>query len=181
MRIINRTDFPTPALRPLLDFGARGTRDSGVRVELIDDGTYHGVCCQGTAVPREHRKTYRCLVQLWLPFSNCLKFPKGFYNGYDLKHIHRRWPHGFPFDDFRDAVVYLAAHEFRHVWQYDRLVRARRQRRKVSSKCEHDAELFALRRLNQYRLETGRDIVTEEKQEVPEALQRAAACRRPKS
>lgn len=186
MRITNTSRIDTETLRPLLAFAARGVRDSGIvaRVKRTTRGV-HGRCwyfgVNGYVVgnpigyaPYTGEPIYpdvpsgtRSLVTLHLPDLDSPKWAKRFGNYYRLKRIDAKWPQGFPFDGWRDVVVYVAAHEFRHAWQNDRRNRARRQGKRVSGKGEYDAELFALRRVNEYRESTGRSPILEAKQANP--------------
>lgn len=182
MKLVIDERLKLPDLRSLIEFGARGIRDAGVEVRAV--WTSQGP--HGWAAGR----TY---IKLSLPSSPGSKWPNEWWNSYGLVRVAQRFPR-FPLDDWRDCVVYLAAHEFRHIWQQrkrmaNRLVRvnARVKLRsqgvpaadwesmvpaKEPRRGEHDAELHGLRMLNKYRVATGREAIPEIKQPVPPQFRR---------
>lgn len=68
--------------------------------------------------------------------------------------------------------MWLAAHEFRHLWQYRRAERAARQGKQTSKKGEYDADKFAIERLSQHRVHTGCSPIVPVKQPNPLATNR---------
>ncbi len=190
MRIYNLAGLPEKPFYEALAFGARGIRDTGVVVRArarskrrADSGPGMSGRCfawpggyDGHAIGRingdpiyaDVPRGTRALITLKLPREwGSIEWPRAFENVYELKGIDRRWPDGFPFEGPDDCVVYLAAHEFRHVWQAQREHDAAKRGKTVSGKGELDAETHALRQLNKYRLATNREPIAEAKQPNP--------------
>jgi hypothetical protein len=177
MRLKNTSTVPTERLQPLLDFAARGTVTARTSVHAKRDGSghLHGYCYWGIPSMANVPPGTVCLITLHLPADLC-RYPRIWY--IHVKRLRAKFPAGFPLDSWQDGVVALAAHEFRHKWQADRRKRAiARTGKRPSGKREYDADLFALRRLNDYRVSTGRPAIPEAKQPNPfarRALEAAA-------
>lgn len=156
MRIKNSSSYATAEIEPLLKFAARGIKDSGVEVHIQDTraGSYSGWAANHIPDSVDCAATSRYVVML--------RF--GEWTG-QMKRINpqatvrRRYPDGVKFETWQDMVVYVAAHEFRHIWQYQRTERTGKR-----GKREADAEKFAVRRLNEWREETGRVPLPETKE-----------------
>ena len=67
--------------------------------------------------------------------------------------LKEKFPYGIPCDGWRDMLVFLAAHEFRHIWQHRRF----KMEKPVPSRIEEDANKHGAKILNRYRLLTGRE------------------------
>jgi len=177
MRVRNTSRLSDEWLRPLLEFAARGVNDAGLMVSVINTTTsFRGWAFgrgsftkrrwpdEGDGPVQVYPASVEYLVRLFIPATIPLKAWT------NVKRIRKMYPDGLPpFESEADAVVMLAAHEFRHIWQY---------RNRKSGKGEYDAEKFAFRRLNDYREHTGRPRIDPVKQPNPFAL-RMAASRQP--
>ena len=165
-----RLDEPdgSMGLYSLLLFAAKGSGHAGVEVHIKAEPLHlHGYCyCDLPSVANVARTTH-CLITLHMPPTPDAKgWPRAWWNSHGLKRLAAKWP-AFPFDDWRDAVVYIAAHEFRHFWQRQRKRRAQREGRAVTGKLEHDASSHGLRMVNKYRELTGRLPIVAVKQPNP--------------
>ena len=79
-----------------------------------------------------------------------------------LKRLALLYPDGMPFETWQDYFIYIAAHELRHSWQFQRTARTGQR-----GKGEHDATKFAYARLSQWRTATGRPAIEPVKQPNP--------------
>lgn len=173
MRLTNTSGFDKAELTKLIEYASRGCRDTGVEVHVKNtEGGLRGWCyAQGIPSVANVAKTTDALITLLLPPPGSPRWPKVTWAG--LKRIKLKWPNGIPLESWQDAVVWLAAHEFRHVWQADREKRARKRGKTVTGKLEYDCEVFANERLNDYRVDTNRLLVPCVKQ--PNPFAKAAA------
>lgn len=151
MRVTNKTKLPAAELRVLLAFAARGTNTTGVAVHVGVSGRYlHGRAWDGR-------------IALYLPRTTTAPgWPKEWRSRHAAKRLRRMYP-TIPTERWQDVVVYLAAHEFRHVRQF-RLYLAGKRRRRSS---EHDAIKHGIKRLSAYRVATGRTPIVPIKQPNP--------------
>lgn len=161
MRVKNASSYPIDELRLLLHFAARGTQSAGVEIHVKNRQRRISGCVFRGGIPPEARVGPRAehLMILRLP-KDPANMPRAAWG--HTKRLHRLWPHRIPLDFWQDAVVLLAAHEFRHIWQLQRAVRTGRR-----GKLEYDAEKFAYLRLNAWRRHTGREPVPPVKQANP--------------
>ena len=140
-------DYPVAQCVSLIDFAARGVGHRGVAVWLRPTQKVKGreqLPFSGVAINDRE-------VRLRLGPQRILPAYIMFVGWGELS---ERFPHGVPSDGWRDMLVFLAAHEFRHIWQhrqYGKLVYRTRHR------VEEDANEHGLKMLNRYRLLTGRD------------------------
>ena len=160
MRIVNYTDYPDSILKSLFKFASRGIRDSGIEIHI--KGTNNGLrgrCFYWLPDYARVASSSKHLITLKLPYK-----PEGMpQNAWtNVKRIKKLWPNKIPFDNWQDAVLFIAAHEFRHIWQENR-----RLKTKKGGKQEYDATKFAHIRLNQWREKTGRVPVPAIKQPNP--------------
>lgn len=173
MIIRNESRIPTDQLRPWLVAGARGFRDAGVLVVVINDND-NAEFWDGFARHRMATKAYvsrhgikgniEYMIEIKVPFVGAV--PEVWHDQ-GLVGIRRRFPDGVPIDGVDDYVVALSAHEFRHIAQFrDNLVRTRNQK-PVRRRGELDAELWAIGRLSLYRAQTGRDPLVARKGKPP--------------
>lgn len=171
MRIVNYTKLDDNQLSELFEFAARGVRDSGVELHVKNEPRHpHGYCYWHVPDMANVSATTRALITIHLPSTpDSPLWPKAWWNGHGLKRLAMSYP-DVPFDDWRDCVVYIAAHEFRHVWQHDRRRRAKSQGKRASGKREHDASKHGITRLNAYRILTGRTPLVRVKQANPFAV-----------
>ena len=159
MRVTNTSAYPLEECKRLLVFAARGVRDSAIEVHVKG-----GRWCRGTFyedIPREANvaRTSNALITISIPADGV---PKRTWCQKCLKRIAKLWPEGIPLENWQDWLVYIGAHEFRHVWQAQR-----RERTGRAGKCEYDASKFGLKRLNAWREATGREPVPAVKQPNP--------------
>ncbi len=169
MRLHNQSKMSTSDLRKWLKFAARGTRDSGVDVIVNDNFLPFGWAYdlgQRTYPPKPRiseppipiSKTAKWLVILNTP-SNPVVQKRTFT---DMRSIKKLWPKGLPLEEADDYLVWLAAHEFRHVWQYQRTDRTGKM-----DNAEYEAEKFSMRGVNEWREHTGRKPTPAIKQPNP--------------
>lgn len=170
MRLIvsSNVKMPPERLRELIEFGARGVRDDGVEVhvkrcEIGVRGRAYGYVPEIANVAATSK---RLVVMAFPGTPDSPHWMKKWDNPYRLKRLAAIFPL-FPFEGWEDSVVYLAAHEFRHVWQDHRRRRAKKAGREVAGKREHDAEKHGLLRLNEWRVVTGRPPIVPVKQPNP--------------
>lgn len=177
MRIVNRHRvIPTATLRRLLKFSAKGIADAGIQVHVSESrgGILKGRAHEIVSSREVRRRLGFCWDTTTITHLITLKFPlrpDGYPsrtgNSYNLKRLDARWPDGIPYDDWQDAVVCLAAHEFRHIWQFRKRYAMMKQGRRVPKLGEYDAEKYSHNRLNEWRRYTHRAPVESAKQPNP--------------
>lgn len=160
MRIVNYTDYPDAELKKLFKFASRGIRDGGVELHIKGtNNSLRGRCFPELSYYAKVASSTKHLITLKFPYKP-ERMPQSAWT--NVKRIKKLWPNKIPFDNWQDAVIYIAAHEFRHIWQHRRKERTGR-----GGKQEYDAEKFAHIRLNQWRESTGREPVPAVKQPNP--------------
>ena len=142
MRLTNSSDYPTEEVAALVAFAMKGVKTTRLAVKVKNcSGAYGGMAYEG--VPRistayklrsvDRLVTVRIGKPSWFPSSNMSPGATHPYGGKRSPLIeHRNW---------REALVAVAAHEARHIWQYQH----------NKSRSEVDAERFAAKRLSAYR------------------------------
>lgn len=179
VRIYNTSKLPIEELEPLIRFAARGVVDSRVVVKCKRGRRTgpHGCCYyfgfRGEPITPNIPIGTRALITMHLPDPTSTAWPMKWGNNYRLVRLGKMYPH-VPFESWADFVVYLTAHEFRHVWQADRSRRMSRAGKVASGKGEHDAEKHGIKMLSRWRVQTGRTPIAQVKQENPF---KKAACR----
>lgn len=160
MIVKNASNYPTDRVRELLQFGAKGVRDAGVEVHVKNapNWTFSGRAYY--EIPEianvDARAKYLITIKIGGPERfPCLAHHLGVWTM-------RSYPDGIELEDWEDVLVFVGAHEFRHIWQAQRTERTGK-----GGKREHDADKFAIRRLNAFREETGRDPIERVKQANP--------------
>lgn len=136
MRLKNTSRYPDDEVRLLVAFGMKGVRTTGLEVHVKNARTaYRGRAYNGVPLisPAAKRFSVERLVTIGLGSPRAFPDAPHRYGG-------KRSPE-MAFADWREALVAVAAHEARHVWQF--------QYRKRRS--EVDAERFAFKRLTTYR------------------------------
>ena len=139
-------DYPVAQCVSLIDFAARGVGHRGVAVWLRYTQKIRGrkqLPFSGVAI-NDREVRLRLGPQRIMP-ANIM------FVGWD--ELIERFPYGVPSDGWRDMLVFLAAHEFRHIWQH----RQRKGKPVPDHRIEEDANKHGLKVLNRYRLLTGRD------------------------
>lgn len=160
MRIVNYTDYPDDKLKKLFKFASRGVRDGGVEIHIKGtDRGLRGRCFCYLPYQANVASTTKHLITFKFPYKPEAMPQNAWTN---VKRIKKLWPNKIPFDSWEDAVLFVAAHEFRHIWQH-----LREKRIGKGGKLEYDATKFAHIRLNQWREETGRIAVPAIKQPNP--------------
>lgn len=144
-------DYPVAQCVSLIDFAARGVGHHGVTVWLR-----YTRCPSKKDRRKRKQPAFSGLalddteVRLRLGPPQIIPAYIVFIGWGELK---GRFPYGIPCDGWRDMLVFLAAHEFRHIWQYRRL----RRKKPVPTRIEEDANEHGVKILNCYRLLTGRE------------------------
>jgi hypothetical protein len=161
MILKNTSQYDTDQLKELIEFAACGIGHKNI--ELHVQGTDWGLRGRCFSRPFDYRVRVRStkitnLITMKLPPLD--KMPKESWT--HVKRIKALWPDEIGFADWRDAVLFIAAHEFRHVWQ-----NKRKKRTGKRGKREYDAEKFAFLRLNKWREATGRQSFPPRKQDNP--------------
>ena len=174
MNIKNKSNHPIHILKPLLKFGRQGIRDSCVEIHIRN--SKRGFCGRAYSDPqainlkRLHKdvrygmygvsvdKSTRYLITLNLPEKQTSNNFNQYPYWKKLKRLQLAYPEGFPFDSWDDQVIHIVAHEFRHIWKFQR---------SKKGKGEYDAEMHALKILNRWREVTGRYAVQKAKQPNP--------------
>ena len=171
MRVRNESRIPDTTLRPLLDFAAKGTNTADLLVHVIDTTTHF----RGWAFGRgsfsktkyvgdsrwdgrdvqKYPPSVEYLIRLFIPATDARMIGPAFSH---VKRIQQLYPNPPQLATAEDAIVFLAAHEFRHIAQY-------RHRRK--GKGEHDAEKWAFAMLAKWYVATDRVPVLPVKQPNP--------------
>ena len=176
MRIVNKhIGIPTATLRRLLKFAAKGIDDTGIQVyvtEIRGVGRVNGMAYgQSESIDARRRLGLSCnptgiryLITLQFPLYP-VNYPSDTVNSYKLKRLDAKWPNGIPFDGWQDAVVHIAAHEFRHIWQFRKPGNTLFRRNLSAS--EYDAEKYSYNKLNKWREATNRVPVEAIKQPNP--------------
>jgi hypothetical protein len=153
MILKNTSKYDTAELRELIKFAARGIGHKHVELH-IRNSSYNLYGLRGRCFSRPFG--YRIKVTS-TEITNLItaKLPKNMPNNtWSGIRISKLWPDGIPFDNWKDAALFVLAHEFRHVWQNKRTKRTGKR-----GKREYDAEKFAFIRLNKWREKTGRQPV----------------------
>lgn len=134
MRFLCSAQYPTKECRELILFASRGIGKSGVSVVLVPAKRSFSGSTRPDGSIRLRMGSKRTLRPV-IPYTSAI----------------RRFLPTIPIRDWKDVLVFLAAHEFRHLAQY---------RGTVPSCCprcaEQDAEEHAIRMLNIWRAKTGR-------------------------
>jgi hypothetical protein len=176
--VINDTGLPDDSLRAMLRHGARGFRDAGVLVHVLCErdrsGRYLGRAHDAVS---SRRYADRLSLKAGAPFEHVIEvvYP-------DQKHLARLCRHGVklrhkhsiarfgpvvPVETVYDYLVYIAAHEFRHIWQFRRRRADRDAGRRGRHCTEVDAEKWGVRALSKYRVACGRSPIPETKGKPP--------------
>lgn len=146
MRVTNTSRYDLQRIKELLEFSARGVKDSGVEVHVKNSSRgWKAYAYSEIPYIANVAATSKYLITIhtsqWLPSTTWT----------NVQRIDRLWPEGIPLDSWEDVFVRIAAHEFRHIWQFQRTERTGK-----GGKGEYDAEKFAFKRLNQWRGATKR-------------------------
>jgi hypothetical protein len=160
MRVKNTSQYPTAQIKQLMKFAAHGIHDSHVEVHVKGSSNgLRGYAYSGVPGIANVYNDVEYLITIRIP-PDSNQLPKKALS--KVKRIQRLWPNAIPLEDWRDCLLLVAAHEFRHVWQYQRTRRSGQR-----GKGEYDAEKFAMTRLNEYRRATERDPIPAVKQPNP--------------
>ena len=145
----NTSPYPTIQVESLLHFAFADVLHAGVEVHVKGSSrSYRGRAYDGIPGIANVDDSAHYLVTIGL--SRTRKgLPLRVNPG--TKRLQRQYPDGLPIDDWEDVLVYVAAHEARHIWQFQ----ARRQDKKMAL-SEVDADTFAIYQLNEWRRTTGR-------------------------
>lgn len=174
MRIINFSEIDDEKVASLLRFSAQGVCDAAVEVHVWNSERWFSGVAYGNAQRFDLRgasgskwsgrcgvsvaRSSRYLVTLRVPKQQNLTNLDQHHYYWEYKRVRLAYPDGFPFDSWEDEFVQLAAHEFRHVWQF---------RNNKKGKGEYDAEMHGLRILNEWRQLSWRPVIHRAKQPNP--------------
>jgi len=161
MRVTNSSPYPAARIKELLHFAFRGVNDTKVEIHVKGSDTryFAGRAYNGIPAIANVAETFQYLVIIRLA-RNSEIMPSNIKPG--VKRLLRGYPEGLPLEGWEDVIVYVAAHEARHIWQFQRTKRTGKR-----GKGEYDAEKFAFPRLNAWRLTTGRSNTSPIKQPNP--------------
>jgi len=147
----NTSPYPIIQVRSLLHFAFIDVLHAGVEVHVKGSSrSYRGRAYDGIPRIANVDDSARFLVTIGLS-RTMSGLPLQVNPGTKL--LQRKYPEGIPVDDWEDVLVYVAAHEARHIWQFQ----ARRQGKKMAL-SEVDADTFAINQLNEWRRATGRNL-----------------------
>lgn len=201
MILQNHSRHSDEKLFKLAKFAAKGVWDRGLTVVVVDSVSQHfsGWACRsfgnsfknadvaeanGLPGPVEGKNEFVVLLRVPAEFhvigdelhphrSNLRFHP--YYRRF--KRLQAKFPEGFPYERWEDEFVQIAAHEFRHVWQYQRA--KRKGKYGNGGKGEYDAEVHGCKLLNKYREATGRHVIEPRKQEVPASFSPLSKAAKP--
>jgi hypothetical protein len=153
MHVTNTSPYPAARINELLPFAFRGVNDTGVEIHVKGSGTrtFAGRAYNGIPTIANVAESSRYLVVIRLARKPEI-LPRNIKPG--VKRLLRGYPDGFPLEGWEDVFIYVAAHEARHIWQFQRTKRTDKR-----GLGEYDAEKFAFQRLNAWRQTTGRPTV----------------------
>ena len=174
MIVVNDSRLPDSLVRPALVVAARSFRDAGVFVHVVDAaasgylsrylGRAHDKGSARRYVDRMGLKVgaaFEYAVEVVVPPEDRLR--RFVREGVRLhqKHSVRRFGPSVPVASAFELIAYVAAHEFRHVYQFRRrdadIARGRRGRQCT----EVDAEKWSVRLLSRFRVSDGRPAIPE--------------------
>lgn len=144
-------DYPVAQCVSLIDFAAQGVGHHGVTVWLRHTRCPSKKQCRKWKQPAfsglalDDKEVRLRLGPPWIIPASIVFFGWG--------ELNEKFPYGIPSDGWRDMLVFLTAHEFRHIWQHRRLMR----KKPVPPRIEEDANKHGVKILNRYRLLTGRE------------------------
>lgn len=171
MLIFNRSEKTDAEVKDLLEFAARGIEDKEVLVEvnttkqLYPYGTAYNIghgrpdlwpsCVSKRWVERYWKggrhSQYRFLIVLYLPRYHARHYGPGRLWRFRQKWMQRKYPDGIPIMEWEDEFIMLAAHEFRHIFQFQRNDRRKKKGKKIIRPSEVDANKYGIKRLNDWR------------------------------
>tara|TARA_R100001143_G_C3343391_1_gene125458 strand:+ start:569 stop:1147 length:579 start_codon:yes stop_codon:yes gene_type:complete len=163
MYIINTIErtHSTAWLRPLLHFAAKGIDTDKILVEV----KWEPRCsASGMAYPGERgalgigERVIDYKFKVDLRYGERLR-PKKSGNVYNLKRINDKYPRGVFLECPEDHIVWLAAHEFRHIWQFKKREVEISEGKKPKRRGELDAERHAIKKVNDFRAATNRRVI----------------------
>lgn len=151
MRFLNFSQYPDDEVRQLVTMAMRDVDTVGVAVHVKNSrrGAYRGMAYDGVpAISRaaRHKRT-RYLITIGIGAPD--RFPVDNLVSTTRNGVTERHPYGgkrsplIEMADWREALVAVAAHEARHIQQFQWHAR----------RSEVDAERFAARALQRYRAE----------------------------
>lgn len=141
MRITNTTTFD----RELIAEIARFVCPPGVTGYDVHVGHMAGSSYKGVAYPEGHGSHGRACWFVKLHLGKTMKFPKPPRLPHRAGYLPTPW-----LADRTEVLVYLAAHELRHLWQ-GKVPRGRRVWGARGQYSERDADAYAIRMLRAWR------------------------------
>ncbi|MEM7130239.1 MAG: hypothetical protein AAF702_28165 [Chloroflexota bacterium] len=157
MIVKNTTSKDTKQLKQLLNFAAKGVADKHVEVH-VKNGSNGWRATAYDGIPNIANVSPKAQYLITMRMGN--EVPDTSWT--NVKRIKNLYPNGIPIDSWEDNFILYMAHEFRHIWQYQRTERTGKR-----GKGEYDAEKFAFKRLNEWREHTDRESVEPVKQANP--------------
>ncbi|MDX1417740.1 MAG: hypothetical protein R3293_26300 [Candidatus Promineifilaceae bacterium] len=144
----NTSPYPLDRVKLLLSFAFAAVLDYGIEVHVKgSSSSYKGRAYNGIPQIANVIDGAKYLVTIGLARSRSM-LPQTVSPR--TKRQLKRYPQGIRIRDWEDVLVFVGAHEARHIWQFQ----ARRTQGKQPI-SEVDAEQFAIQRLNDWRILTG--------------------------
>jgi len=144
----NTSPYPYERIKLLLSFAFAAVVDYGIEIHVKgSNSSYRGRAYDGIPQIANVFDGVNYLVTIGLARSRA-KLPERV--GPQTKRQQLLYPNGIAMRDWEDLLVYVGAHEARHIWQF----KARRNSGKQPI-GEADADIYAIQRLSEWRLATG--------------------------
>lgn len=144
----NTSPYPQSRIELLLSFAFATVLDYGVEIHIKgSSSSYKGRAYDGIPQIANVVDGAMYLVTIGLARTRSL-LPSHVRPG--TKRQRKLYPDGILVRDWEDILIYVGAHEARHIWQF-------KTRRKSGEQpiSEVDADKYAIRRLSEWRIETG--------------------------
>jgi hypothetical protein len=152
----NTSPYPTERVRELLHFSFNEVYGIGVEIHVKGSSrTFRGRAYDGVPRMANVLSGARYLVTIGLAKAR-RNLPDQVGPG--TKRLKCRYPHGLAIESWEDLLIYVAAHEARHIWQFQA-----RHQGVVHPISEVDADEFAIQRLNEWRQTSGRAVILAQK------------------
>ena len=148
----NTSPYPTERVEELLHFSFSDVFGIGIEVHVKGSSrSYRGRAYDG--VPRMANVLEGAGYLVTIGLAKARKnLPDQVSPG--TRRLKRRYPQGLIIADWEDVLIYVGAHEARHIWQFQT-----RRQRGAHPISEVDADEFAIQRLNAWRQTTGRPVI----------------------
>jgi len=149
----NTSPYPQVRLELLVSFAFAEVIDYGIEIHVKGSSAgYKGRAYDGIPKIANVVDGAKFLVTIGLSRIRA-KLPSRVGPG--TKRQQRLYPEGISVRDWEDIMIYVSAHEARHIWQFS----ARRKSGKQPI-SEVDADKYAIQKLSDWRVETGYPAIT---------------------